>query len=250
MMVATLALITALASYWVFLRGSLQTRAPVARWLDGGGRARWFALWCIKALVLFAGTSVLLLALTGWDSAVVAMPAVFYPARGLVLTYIGDARTFSLDIICLGLVGGGIVGGIVDRVRRGRRPWMLGDISMLVPRHRGELIWGGAMSVVAGVSEELYFRLLVPLLVTLITGQPLIGFAVGVALFAGAHRYQGWIGVAATGVVGLLMTIVYLATGQLWIAMVMHMVLDLNGLVLRPLIAGVGSVSPSSASRF
>jgi membrane protease YdiL (CAAX protease family) len=238
----------ALGSYWFFLRGNIQSRPAIARWLYGGTRARFFALWCARALMSFAGCSLLALGLLGRADAVIAMPAAFAAARGLVVATIGDARGLPLGMIFVGLLIGGVIGGIVDRLRRGRKPWMLGDISAMLPRHRGELIWGIAISVVAGVGEELYFRLLVPLLVTLLTGLPLLGIAVGIMLFAGAHRYQGWLGVAATTGVGALLTVLYLMTGALWLAMLVHIAIDLNGLVLRPIMAGVLGVSSSAAS--
>ena len=47
----------------------------------------------------------------------------------------------------------------------------------------------------------------------------------------------------ATTLVGVVMTAVYLITGALWLAMLLHALIDLNGLVLRPWL------SSSSASR-
>lgn len=240
----------ACASYWFFLRGEMQAWPRVARWLYAGTRARFFALWCLRATVLFAGVALVELALLRRLGAVVTMPTVFAPARALVVRDLGDGGDLPLALLLGGLVTGGVIGGLVDRFRRGRKPWMLGDIRQVMPRHRGELIWGAALSIVAGVSEELFFRLLVPLVVTLVTGQALVGFAVGVVLFAGAHRYQGWAGVGATAFVGVLMTALYLMTGALWVVMLIHVVIDLNGLVLRPIMAGALRVSPSDASRF
>ena len=45
------------------------------------------------------------------------------------------------------------------------------------------------------------------------------------------------------------MTALYLMTGALWVVMLIHVVIDLNGLVLRPIMAGALRVSPSDASR-
>ena len=74
----------------------------------------------------------------------------------------------------------------------------------------------------------------------------LLGMALATALFAYAHRYQGWAGMAASALVGVTVAILYLATGQLWFAMLVHTLLNLNALVLRPLLVPVSS---SAASR-
>ena len=96
-----------------------------------------------------------------------------------------------------------------------------------------------ASAVSAGITEELYFRLLVPLAIAELTGSAIAGFAVATILFALAHRYQRWLGVLATGLVGALFAWLYLQSGALWVAMVAHAAVDLNGLVLRPALGGM-----------
>jgi membrane protease YdiL (CAAX protease family) len=58
-----------------------------------------------------------------------------------------------------------------------------------------------------------------------------------VIVFGLAHAYQGWVGVLATTVVGAVFAGLYLSTGELWIVMAAHVVLDLLGLVVRPTLA-------------
>ena len=94
------------------------------------------------------------------------------------------------------------------------------------------------MSVAAGISEELAFRLFLPLLVALVTGNAFVAFGVAVAAFGAMHVYQGRAGVIATTLVGALMAAIYLMTGELWLAMVLHALIDLNSLVLRPALSG------------
>jgi membrane protease YdiL (CAAX protease family) len=106
-----------------------------------------------------------------------------------------------------------------------------------MPRNRPEMVHAAMLSVAAGITEELAFRLYLPLLIALITGNALLAFAVAALLFGAMHLYQGWKGVAATMVVGLVMTAVYLMTGALWLAMLLHALIDLNGLVVRPLLS-------------
>ena len=80
------------------------------------------------------------------------------------------------------------------------------------------------------------------------TGSAWLGFGVGVALFGAAHRYQGWTGILATAGVGMLMTIVYLATGSLAAAMLLHALIDLNAVVVRPIVSGRLSSSAATPS--
>ena len=244
---AALLLAGALAAYGCFLRGSLGALPGVARWV-GDARGRRFAWWCGKALALFGAVAIVELALLGRVSALVEFPVEFAIARAAVTGWIGDGRDLPVGWMMLALIGGGVVGGVIDRLRGRGRPWMLGDIARLLPRHRGEIAWGVALALVAGTTEELFFRLLVPLLVAIATGEAAIGFAVALVLFAGAHRYQGWVGVAATALVGVLLTLLYLMTGSLAVAMSVHVVIDLNGLMLRPVMAGVWRVSSSAAT--
>src|SRR3546814_10584207 len=71
-----------------------------------------------------------------------------------------------------------------------------------------------ASALAAGITEELYFRLLLPLTIALVTGNALVGFAVATLLFGLAHRYQRWRGVLATSAVGAVLAFVYLASGD------------------------------------
>ena len=98
------------------------------------------------------------------------------------------------------------------------------------------------LSFVAGVTEEAYFRLLLPLLATMAWpgdgpgGMPgaAVGFAGSALLFGAAHRYQGWRGMATTTVVAVGTTALYLASGSLLLAMGDHALIDLGSLVVRP----------------
>jgi membrane protease YdiL (CAAX protease family) len=103
-----------------------------------------------------------------------------------------------------------------------------------MPRRRAELPWGAAVAIVAGVAEEPFFRLLLPLLVVLAGGGAVAGTLLSALIFAGLHRYQGWRGTIATGTFGLVMAAMYLMSGALWLVVLLHVLIDLNGLVLWP----------------
>ena len=133
-------------------------------------------------------------------------------------------------------------GGGLGAVLATRGNWRIlktiGNVGSLFPRNRPEIVHAAAMSIAAGVSEELAFRLFLPLLVALVSGSAFVAFGVAVAAFGAMHLYQGRAGVIATTLVGALMAAVYLMTGELWLAMVLHALIDLNSLVLRPMLTG------------
>lgn len=192
-----------------------------------------------RLLILFGVMSIAALLAIGRIGAVSVLPREFVPAQRLVADMLDTPVPVRLDLgwpIAAMLIGG-VVAGLVARVR-GRAPATLGDVGGLVPRSGRELGWGVLLSVDAGVCEELYFRLAVPLVVVLAGGSAVASFALSAALFGWAHRYQGPVGMAATLVVALLLSAAYLLTGQLWVAMALHVALDVNGLVVRPWVAG------------
>ncbi len=197
-------------------------------------RAR-YALWIWKQLAFFAVPALVGLALLGRGAAPLAMPSEFALLAGQ-LPDIGDSAGLALGAVIGGMIGGGILAALL--ARRGRKPLQVGDISALLPRNRAELALCALLSLSAGVTEELMFRLWLPLLLVLLTGNGWIAFGVPVVIFGLMHRYQGAAGVAITTLIGAAMAFVYLASGSLLAAMAIHAILDLNGLVLRPMLTG------------
>jgi len=53
-----------------------------------------------------------------------------------------------------------------------------------------------------------------------------------VAAFGLSHVYQGIAGIIGTTIMGALFTFIYLSSRQLWLAMTLHAIVDLNALVL------------------
>lgn len=171
------------------------------------------------------------------------MPDAFAPAAALI----GVERLAASDrwyLLGAGAVGVGI-GILLGTMLTAWRAWrgkpegaLFGDARALLPRGPDELGWAAAVAVTAGVTEEAYFRLLLPLLATQAFGNAVAAFAGATLLFGAAHRYQGWRGVAATTVAGSAMAAAYLATGSLWAAMAFHAAGDLGHLVVRPAVRG------------
>ncbi|MBW6524907.1 CPBP family intramembrane metalloprotease [Sphingomonas sp. RHCKR47] len=228
---AAVLLALALAAFVHFARGG-EVGFPPPHWPSG--RARYFTRAASRIAVLFGATSILLLAVAGRIDALRAMPRAFAPLRQVTGAVPLAGETAML--LAAAVLGGAAIGAIGARLLR--RRLQVGRIGAVLPRARSELGWGVLLSLVAGVSEELFFRLLVPLLATAVTGSPLIGFAAATLLFGAAHRYQGWTGVVATMLVGALLAYAYLLTASLWVAIALHVFIDLNALVLRPVLSG------------
>lgn len=104
----------------------------------------------------------------------------------------------------------------------------------LMPRSRAEYGYVTLLSINAGVGEELFFRLLLPLLFVTITHDAAIAFGGAIIVFGLAHLYQGLAGVLVTALAGIVMTAIYVATGSILWPILFHAVIDLRGLVLQP----------------
>ena len=111
---------------------------------------------------------------------------------------------------------------------------VIGDVQPLMPRNGAEIAHSVLFSVNAGFSEELFFRLLLPLLITIVVSNALVAFLAAAIIFGLVHVYQGWVGVVATTILGLLLSALYLGTGSIWIAILAHALLDVINLVVRP----------------
>ena len=112
----------------------------------------------------------------------------------------------------------------------------LGDVRALLPRNRQELPYGAALSINAGIVEELLFRLGMPALIFGITGNSLAAVAGSLLVFGMLHAYQGFWGVAGSALIGAVLFAIYVATGSILAAIVAHAFFDLRSLVLIPAI--------------
>jgi membrane protease YdiL (CAAX protease family) len=113
----------------------------------------------------------------------------------------------------------------------------LDDVSKLLPETHEERFWFAAISVTAGVCEELLCRgfmfryldgiaLHLPLLPTVLLAS---------AIFGVNHIYQGKLGMLKTGIAGLAFGGLFLLTGNLLFPILLHIAVDLQAVfVLRP----------------
>lgn len=232
---AVLLLIASLAGVWWFQKGDLGEYRRFCALNDGHSRRMRFRLWLARAALAFLLPVLVGLVLLGRTGALAAMPGEFAGAAAIMPSIVDDDGTLP-SLLIGGAIGGLVTGALLARFWR-RKP--IGNVSALLPRDRRELKYTLALSVMAGVTEEAFFRLYLPLLIAILTGQAWIGFAASLALFGAMHRYQGWAGVLATTALGAVMTGLYLMTGSLWVVMLVHTLVDVNGLVVLPLTNGV-----------
>ncbi len=143
---------------------------------------------------------------------------------------------------------GGLLGGVLASIAIGalaskalgarkQSTMVVGDVQPLMPRNGAEIAHSLLFATNAGFSEELFFRLLLPLLIAMIIGNALVAILASAVVFGLVHIYQGWVGVVATTILAVLLSALYLGTGSIWIAIVAHVLLDVVNLVVRPTLA-------------
>ena len=215
---------------------------------DTESRQRTYREWILKSLALFGLGTLASLALTGRLATLARpLPALTDAVSG----WLPQAASELTGGLAFGFIGGALLGGVALRIRSRRRkaetPVVMGDVQALLPRNAAERRWAAALALNAGVSEELFFRLLLPVLFYSVFGHALLALAASVLIFGLAHVYQGWAGVLVTTLLGAALMGLYLATGSIWVVMSVHALIDLNGLLLQPWLQNKFRARPARA---
>lgn len=108
------------------------------------------------------------------------------------------------------------------------------QVAYLLPRTAREKLLFAGVSVTAGITEELIYR---GFLLRYLAAGPwglsaAAALVVSSAVFGLAHAGQGAKGMLLTGVVGLLLGGLFLASGSLLLPMVLHTLIDLRALAV------------------
>jgi len=106
------------------------------------------------------------------------------------------------------------------------------NLSPMIPVTATERRWAAVVAVGAGVSEELVFRGLLLAVAVGLGVAPVLAAVVLTVLFGVIHLYQGVAGVLSATLFGGLMAAVALSTGSLLLPVLLHVALDLRGLLL------------------
>ncbi|MDO9379280.1 MAG: CPBP family intramembrane metalloprotease [Nocardioidaceae bacterium] len=237
MLLQVVVLVALVAVLGLYVRRDVTEYARFRALTDTSARVRAYRRWCLEGPLLFGGMTLVALGVAGRPF---EAPLARAAASDLVSSARDGLGTGFVAAFVAAVVGGSVVGAVLAS-RSSGAPSTVGDIDALLPRNRAELPWGGVLSVTAGVFEELLFRLALPALVLAVTGSVVAAFVGPTLVFGLMHAYQGAAGVVGTTVVGVLMVGVYLLTGQLWVAIVLHVVIDLRALVLVPALTGARS---------
>lgn len=97
----------------------------------------------------------------------------------------------------------------------------------LAPRTAAERRWWAGLSLVVGLSEEIFWRGVTLGLLTAATGSPWIAAAIAAAAFGIAHVAQGKDGILAATVMALLVSALVIWTGGLLMAIAIHAAYDI-----------------------
>jgi len=85
------------------------------------------------------------------------------------------------------------------------------------------------------MSEELFYRQFLPLLLVIAFGNLLLAVVLSAAAFGLRYRYRGWRGMVAATLLGLMLSGTYLFTGSLLVVMVAQVMVIFNRLVIDPI---------------
>ncbi len=101
------------------------------------------------------------------------------------------------------------------------------SLRSLLPENDRETRWFNALSVTAGICEEVIYRgFLIAYFAAFVGLVP--AAIISSFVFGLGHAYQGWRGIVKTGVIGLVFAGIYLLTGSLWAPIVVHVLLDIT----------------------
>ena len=220
-----------------FVRHDASEYAAFKRLPDTADRQRSYRKWVLKSFLCFFGTCIVSLLILRALPSLITLPPEFIPLAARLGAVMPTTAMLDKSFL-IGIAIGAMLIGTLLAVLMAKKlktsHATLGDIEPLMPRNSAETGWTALLSLNAGLSEECFFRLLLPLLLTGLLHNPLWAFAISTILFGLVHFYQGVVGVVMTALVGAVMAGLYLWTGDLWIAIAAHAGLDLFGLVVRP----------------
>jgi uncharacterized protein len=195
-------------------------------------RQAMFRVWLRDAFLAFGAISAVLLALS-WQY----IPLVLDEIRAAGW-YLEVASHVNLPAIAIGFAAAFVVVPLGLLVLAGRQESVptVGDIQALIPRNTAEVKLGALLAINAGVLEEIVFRVAMPAVLFGATGSAATAIVVSVAVFGGLHAYQGVSGVIGTTVIGVLLLVLYIASGSILVPIIVHVLIDLRSFVFIPLI--------------
>lgn len=205
---------------------------------DSAERRAAFMRWAGQSFIILTGASVITFLILGRFDAPFGIPAEFQPLSQALQSENATKSADGAVGFAIGLAIGIsiLVATQIYRIRKSLKP-VMADVEPMIPRNGKEMLAVLPLCVNAGFSEELLFRLALPLLIAQVTGSVAIAFVGSTLIFGLVHAYQGWKGVVATALVGGLFVLIYLSRGSLLHVMILHALIDVIALIVRPAIA-------------
>lgn len=209
---------------------------------DSAARRASYLRWAGQSFAILTGGSAITLLILGRFDAVWSLPPEF---RQLAAGVQRPDAPQSAD----GAIGFAIGVALGLAILIGVQAWRLrkamqsaaaetaAGIEAMFPRNGRERLAVLPLCLNAGFSEELLFRLALPLLIAHVTGSALVGLVGATVLFGLAHAYQGWKGVVMTTLVGGFFMLLFLQGTSLLRLMVLHAAIDVVALIIRPQVA-------------
>lgn len=194
-------------------------------------RLKIYRKWIAASWLMYGLFSVMSLAILLLNNVELATPKVDDSLRSVAGGLIIGAMVM---LICL-LIASKIQGDKASEEERSKARQMIEKTrgGSLIAKSRQERKLAGLLSLSAGVNEELLFRLLLPLVLIGLLDESLtvLALIISVLIFGLAHTYQGVVGVLTTTVLGALLMFIYVATGSIVLAMMVHALIDLRSTV-------------------
>ena len=187
---------------------------------DPNARTRAYRTVVVEKWVLTAVIAVAWIALSRSAS------SIGLTARLTPLAIVGYALT-ALTIGALLMLARSVVSS--EQGRRKTRE-SIASVGAFVPHTATEKRWFDAVSVTAGIQEELIYRgFLFAYFAAWSPGMPAAIVILGAGLVFGlGHLYQGAAGIVKTGTLGVLFGVLYWMTGSVWAPLLLHVVVDLS----------------------
>lgn len=124
-----------------------------------------------------------------------------------------------------------LLGGRVSGRGDAARLKAYGKLAPFLPKTPRQHRWGMALSLSAGVAEEIAYRGFVMWMLAFFMPVYAV-IAVQAVVFGLAHAYQGWGGAVGTAILGAVIGLVYWATGSLFLPILLHVLVDAMSLSL------------------
>ncbi len=201
-------------------------------------RSRLYLRWISQSWLIFALPAATLLLLAGH------IHYLFEPiARSDSSAFISLSGNNEHDTsVIIGVVVGLVIAAFIVgwRVKRSLKKRREAPQEALIPTTTKERWLAVGMSVTAGITEELFFRAMLPALLFLVTGNVAVSMGLALLVFGIEHLYGGWKVVLATTVIGWVFLKLFMSSGTIFVPMAVHALLDINGLIVMPYLAKKG----------